>query len=198
MNIEDWVKEELITTTPHDIPLWHWSDSQAIAELKENLSARGDFRHYRQGAVGHGLYASCSAVDLIERGPEVIHFKVKQGTQVLMVHPIVFQMGVPEFFETTMKNMGWSDFQLPKPGIDLGLFPDTPAIIDTLLDRLQLPCCFYMLGMNLACMIHDSSCLDFDPDVDTAKTVLEYHRANPQDIPMLAPHLLTAWLAKNS
>jgi hypothetical protein len=195
MSIKIWAKKELIATTPTDIPLWHWSSGEAIAAIKRTILAQGHFRHFRQRAVGCGLYGSTSAVDLMERGPEVIHFKVKQGTQALMIHPIVFQIGIPEIFEMALDNLGWSDFQLPDAKLEE---IERPAdVIDELLDELQLPCCFYSLGLYLACMVRDSRCIDFDPALDSNQTVLAYHQANPQDIPMLAPQLLPAWLAKH-
>ncbi len=197
MNIKVWAKNELIATTPDDIPLWHWSSGKVIAELKRTILTQSGFRHFRKGAVGSGLYASSSAVDLMERGPEVIHVKVKQGTQALMIHPVVFQTGMPETFEMALNSLGWSDFHLPSLDVKLDSVSRTADVIDDLLDELKLPCCFYVFGLHLACMVRDSRCLNFDPGLDSTKTVLAYHQANPHDIPMLAPQLLSAWLEKH-
>jgi len=197
MNIKVWAKNELIATTPSNIPLWHWSDDKTIAKLKLIILAHGSFRHFRQGAVGSGLYASNSAVDLMERGPQVIHFNIKPGTKALMIHPLVFSTGMPEIFEMALESLNWSDFHLPVPNAKLDIVSQPALVIDNLLDELELPCCFYTFGLHLACMVRDSRCLNFDPELDSIKTVLTYHQANPQDIPMLAPQLLSNWLARH-
>ncbi|OQY55177.1 MAG: hypothetical protein DRR08_22815 [Candidatus Parabeggiatoa sp. nov. 2] len=196
MNIKAWAKKELISTVPSDIPLWHWSHAKSIINIMQIIQTQDNFRHFRQRAVGSGLYASTSAVDLMEYGPSVIHFKVKQGTEALMIHPVVFSVGVPEIFDMALEHSGWTDFH---PSVSTATVCDVeqPAdVIDELLDELELPCCFYTFGLYLACMVRDSRCIDFDPQINSNETVLAYHKANPEEVPMMAPHLLPAWLAK--
>jgi len=197
MNIKAFAQHELISTTPGDIPLWHWSSGQSIINIMRIIQTQDHFRHFSQKAVGSGLYASTSAVDLMEYGPSVIHFKVKPGTKALMIHPYVFGVGVPEIFDMALQHSGWTDFH---PSMSTATVCDVerPAdVIDELLDELELPCCFYTFGLYLACMVRDSRCIDFDPQMNSNETVLAYHQANPEEVPMMAPHLLPAWLAKH-
>ncbi len=195
--IIDWVAQNMFATTKKDIDLWHWSSKPLIDNIKRIFVSNGNFLNFNKGAIGHGLYASTSAVDLIEKGQEVLHFKVKKGTRALVIHPWVFPIGMPEFFEMSLKELQWTDFKLPEAEFRLGVDDDINKIIDEMLQELNPECCFYCFGYNLACLIRHSSCVDFDPDENPVPGVIEYHKKKPHDIPMLAPHLLKAWLARH-
>lgn len=194
--IINWNAKKMFATTTKDIDLWHWSSKTLIDKIKRILVSGGSFCHFNRGAIGRGLYVSTSAVDLIEKGTEVMHFRLKKETKALVIHPWVFPIGMPEFFEISIEKLQWTDFKLPEAEFRLGLKDDINQIIDKMLDELNPDCCFYCYGYNLACLIRNSACVDFDEKDNAIQSVIEYHKNNPNDIPMLAPHLLKAWLEK--
>lgn len=199
MDTIKWTKGHLLTEIPVNIPVWHWSNTDSLNRITRIILDGGSFDQFNRGAVGSGLYVSTSAIDLMDRGTEVFYAEVKKGSKALLIDPRLFNTGVMELFEITLKQHGWSDFKyqpIDDPKIKEALSGNTPGIIDQLLRKIDIPCCVYSYGLYLAFMIRDSSCLLYNEAVDPAATVLQYHREHPHEVPMLAPDRLRSWLEK--
>ncbi|MCP5050031.1 MAG: hypothetical protein GY940_22880, partial [bacterium] len=192
--------KELVIQVPCDIPVWHWTSNDSMKRIQGIIENRGTFDQFNNGVVGHGLYVSSSAIDLMDRGNEVFYAKISSGSNVLVIEPGLFKVGVPELFRMMLKKNGWSDYryQPVDKKTKEAICADVPGSIDRLLHDLDIPCCVYAFGLYLAFMIRDSSCLKYDAHIEQASTVLKYHREHPAEVPMLAPHLLEQWLIKNA
>lgn len=193
----DWINKNLVTQVPRDIPVWHWSNADAVNNIRSIAENGGTFDRFNRGAVGRGLYVSTSAVDLMDRGNEIFYARLRSESAALIIEPALFNVGVPELFGMMLMKSGWSDYRCPRPepGIKEYLTPDVPGVIDRLLAELKIPCCVYAFGLYLTFMVRDGSCLEYDKGIDPASTVITYHRAHPKEVPMLAPDRLNQWLA---
>lgn len=188
-------------TTTEPLSLWHWSDRERIRTIAARLGSRAGFGDFSSGACGQGLYTSFSAVDLIDRGDEVIHLYLKPESRLLIVHPDVFGVGFSELFDFSLKRLGWT-WKLPKPdlaGLELGGL-DRKALKDSsilagLMDAGECDGCLYSYGMNLAVMLRTSHRAWTDPSEDVVSTIRAYSEKHPEDVPMLAPDKLRHWLA---
>lgn len=200
MNPTDWARANLLTNIPRDISIWHWSAKDSIDRITRVIQSNGRFDEFRGGAVGRGLYVSTSAIDLMDRGSEVFYAKIQNGTKALIIDPTVFNVGQVEILEMELQRHGWHNFEFPPCEQELkkAFSANPPAMIEQLLEKLEVPCCVYVFGFYLAFMIRDSRCLLFDSHIAPASTVLKYHHEHPREKPMLAPHLLEQWLAKHS
>ncbi|MFO0762923.1 MAG: hypothetical protein U0359_41185 [Byssovorax sp.] len=204
MKLDEWAEKHLVVTLPRDFSVWHWTRSpETVRKLRALIDAGGDLSASStsdMGAVGHGLYLTTSAIDLMERGEEVLAATVVQGTRALMVHPDLFGVGFPELFEIGLSRVGWS-WELPSFARKINPAEARPApqVLDGLLARLDLPCCVYIYGMHLAFMVRDARCLRLVPEMDQARTVADYVKANPKDRSMLVPHeVVTRWIARRA
>lgn len=197
MTIEQWAKAHLISSVPQDIPVWHWTHSSPV-QIQERLQMGGDFSDWSEGAAGKGLYFSSSAIDVIERGPEVMYAVIPVGTPILMLDADLFNIGVPEIMEIVLLGMNWSWKPTPFRGyLDPNLGRPAQMVVPQLLEELKLPCCAYVFGFHLAFMIRDANCLRFDPQIDVVQTVANYVKAHPREQPMLAPpNAVKRWLAE--
>lgn len=198
MDILTWAEQHLLSTTPHTLPVWHWTRAPGYTqEITSMLVPGGSFADWTEGALGRGLYVSLSAIDTIDKGPEVIYAEIPAGTRVLMVDADLFQTGVIEFMEMSLARMGW-DWR-PTPWRDV-LRPNQAlparAVVPYLMDTLDLSAAVYIFGFQLAVMVRGAQALRYDPTVDPVETVAAYVRAHPQERPTLAPpDAARRWLA---
>lgn len=198
MNIDTFAAAHLISTVPAELPFWHWTRSPASArQLGDILSRGGDLSHLTEGAIGGGLYLSLSAIDTMDKGSEVLYTRLRAGTPVLMVDAELFNFGVPEIMEMVLEKMGWDWKPTPwRDQLAKGAGDPMKQVIPHLMEQLHLPVAAYIFGFHLAFMVRDSRCLIFDPAIDPADTVAEYHRAHPTERPMLARgDVVQDWLA---
>lgn len=193
------LKKNLVMQAPRDIPIWHWTNYDSLKRIQGIIQSGGTLDQFNKGAVGRGLYVSSSAIDLMDRGTEVFYAEISSGSNVLVIEPYLFNVGVPELFEMMLKQNGWSDYRYQPVDEKMkeAISRDVPASIDRLLRELDIPCCVYAYGLYLAFMIRDSSCLKYDRGIDPASTVIRYHREHPGETPMLAPHRLEQWLEEH-
>jgi hypothetical protein len=198
MTLDDWARSHLLVTLPRDFPVWHWTRTPVQAErVRAAVAAGDDLSACGSGATGHGLYLSTSAVDLMDRGQEVVAATVLGGTQALMVHPELFGVGFSELLEHTLHAQRWS-WKIPsfKKKVDPASARPGPEAIEGLLDRLGLPCCAYVLGLHMAFMARHARCLRLVPEAEQPRTVADYVAAHPHDRPMLVPReTITRWIA---
>lgn len=198
MTLDDWARAHLIVPLPRDFRVWHWTRSPEQAfTIRAAVAAGGDLSAFGAGATGHGLYLSTSAVDLIDRGQEVVAATIVQGTPALMVDPDLFGVGFSELLEHAQRVHGLS-WKPPsfRRRVDPAKAQPAPEAIDGLLDRLGAPCCEYSLGLHLAFMVRDARCLRLAPEAEQARTVADYVAAHPEDRPMLVPSgTVSRWIA---
>ncbi len=194
MYLKEFVKNNLIISTPKEISAWHWSSWQHTFLIKRMILKNENFDIFNMGSSGRGLYLSCSAVDNMERGNTVSYFKIKAGSRLLVIHPIIFHEGMPEIWEWDLAKWGWTNFALPETNYRLPVGTIISDVIEDLHREFDVDGNLFAYGMHLACTIRKSKCIIYDPNIDADETVLDYHRQNPEDIPMLAPQLLKNWL----
>lgn len=198
MTPDDWARAHLTVPLPRDFPVWHWTRSpDQVARARATVSAGGALTACGAGAVGHGLYLSTSAIDLMDRGQEVLAATLVEGTRVLMADPDVFGVGFSELLEHALRTVSfpWKAPHRRSP-VDPAAVRPAPDAIDGLLERLGLPCCAYVLGLHLAFMVRDASCLRLVPETEQARTVADYVAAHPQERPMLVPReTVSRWIA---
>lgn len=200
MLLEDYARKNLVTTVPHDIRVWHWTARPgAVSIMGRRIMDAGDCSDLGQGALGPGLYLSTSAVDLMDRGPQVLTAVLRAGTPVLMIDPELFSVGSPELFEMELNHFEWP-FSFP----DWRSSKVSPSSADPasetaprLMKELGTPAAAFVLGLHLAFVVPSGSCLQFDPAVDSTRLVADYVRQNPHDRPMLLPrNAVEQWLAR--
>src|ERR1700733_602398 len=109
MTLDDWARSPLLVTLPRDFPVWHWTRTPAQADrARAAVMGGGELSGCGSGATGHGLYLSTSAVDLMDRGQEVVAATVLGGTPALMVHPELFGVGFSELLVHVLRVQEWS------------------------------------------------------------------------------------------
>jgi hypothetical protein len=58
--------------TPDSLSLWHWTDPARKKIIMGRIGTTAGFADFSEGACGRGFYTSLSAIDLIDRGNEVL------------------------------------------------------------------------------------------------------------------------------
>lgn len=198
MSLEEYAKARLLTEIPHEMRLWHWTRSeQSARSIARRLQDSGDCTDLGQGIVGPGLYLSTSAVDLMDRGTNVLTAVMPAHTPVLMVDAACFSVGTPELFEIRLIEHDWA-FRFPDPGADVEPGAGSPATdtVPVLMESLHVDVAVYIYGKHLACYVRSAAALCYDPEMDVVQTVADYAQKNPWDRPMLlAGNAVERWLA---
>ncbi len=198
MNLKDWARQHLVVKVPRDLSLWHWTRSRAsVHNLRGLIEAKSELAGAGNGATGQGLYMTTSAVDLIDRGDEVLFATLPAGIEVLMIDPELFGVGFPETLKEALARLKWK-CKLPRfrGKVDPTAANPAPEVIDRLLPDLNVAGCAYVYGMHMAFMITQGSALRLGPAAEQERTVAEYVKANPKDRPMLVPYSkIEQWIA---
>lgn len=164
--------------------------------IAERIGTEEGFNDFSTGACGRGLYTSCSAVDLIDRGDEVIHLHLMTESKLLMIDPEVFGVGFSELFEMALHRLSYH--WVPPDSEQnrrLAKAFAAPELIDPLLDAGEFDGCLFSYGLNPAVMLRTSNRTWRDGEEDCVALVKTYAERHPGDIPMLAPGKLRQWLA---
>jgi hypothetical protein len=196
MRIEQWASEHLIDEVPVDMPVWHWTGTQPAILM--NRISHGDLSDFSEGVTGKGFYVSTSAIDLIDKGNDVLYAVVPAGTRVLVVDPDLFGVGVVELFDMLLEQHGfrWKSGAW-RGQVDRESARPAKEVVPRLLDMLGLSACLYIFGFHLAFMARTSACLRRNPTVDAARTVADYVAAHPEARPTLASmEVVKRYLAK--
>ena len=185
--------------TPDSLSLWHWTEPAKKKVIMGRIGTTVGFADFSEGACGRGLYTSLSAIDLIDRGNEVVHLHLQAGSRLLMVYPEFSRVGFVELFEMGLKRLGWH-WSPPEQGLSYPA-PETyktSTLINELLDAGTCDGCLFSFGMNLAVMLRTSNRTWMDPEEDLVMLIKDHILRHPEDIPMLAPDKPAQWLRQNS
>lgn len=197
MELDEETRRRLIVKVHRALPLWHWTrDRSTVATIRAKVAAGERFDDWADGAVGPGLYLSTSAIDLFDRGPEVFHAVLREGTDVFVVDPLVFGVGFPELMELALAKLEWADaWRAPERLPPRHTSANASATVGPLLTALGVPACVYVLGMHLAVMVRDGRCLDDPGEARAVSSVAEYVREHPRERAMLVPQeSVHAWV----
>lgn len=197
MTLEAFAAAHLISEVPSDLSLWHWTRSgEAAQRARAAIAGAGSLQEWGEGAVGRGLYLSTSAIDLIDKGQEVVYVTLREGTRMLMVDGELFGVGVPELMELLLPRFGWT-WPRTQPTVKIDRAARPQELIPRLMDQLDLPACVYVFGFHLAVMVRDARCLRSDPSIDPARTVADYVKAHPKERPTLVGmDVVKRWLSE--
>ena len=199
MTLKEYAQENLVSAVPADVRVWHWTGRPgAVSVIAQRITDGADCSDMGQGALGPGLYVSTSPVDLMDPGQNVLAAVLRSGTRVLMVDPLLFQVGTPEILDVTLARLRWP-FRFPRfhGKVDPEHAVPPNEVVPALLRQLDLPAAAYIYGLHLAFVVRSGACLQFDPEIDAVELVAEYAKQNPHDRPMLLPaNAVEQWLAR--
>ncbi len=192
------VKSKMLFTMPENLDLWHWTNIYRYSQIKKNIECGYDFTDYKIGATGRGLYASTSAIDLMNKGDNIIFFKLKKGSSILVPDPAIFCVGIEEFHEMSLSKLDLPTYKFDDYSDELKKhFRSNPTVekIEELMVAINPDACFYSFALKMSVMIRYNKAIIWDKTIDAEETVVEYYKHNPNEMLMFTQGHLERFLA---
>ncbi|MBF0239241.1 MAG: hypothetical protein HQM12_16190 [SAR324 cluster bacterium] len=194
------IRSKLILETPYDIPLWHWSGVLQCKEITERIRLGKSFEDFSPlGVLGGSLYMSASALDLMDKGTEVVHALLREGTPILVLDPHLFQEGEPEILFSYLRKNRWPKKRWPKwEESAIQVFtPCEKELYSLLFRELNISAIIYAFGLYPAYAIRQGACLRLDDSKTHEQSVLDYYHDHSDEILFFAEPHLKKWLKQH-